>query len=437
MRAWRKNLLKTWLIPEQKLRDAMELYPGKLRNEVKELLWKELVKKLIPGIGLAVLLLIMSVFIKKEPTEESGRVRPKPGAATVSEEVQLVLEQGIKEITLPIFAREYEEAELEVLAQAAERFLEEVVPKNNFSFENVTTHLYFPMQLPKELGGGEISWSTDAPELVSTDGTVFNEELLEAESVEIMAKLTFGSEYRYFSRVLTVYPMVYSEEEAIQRAVEKELLKQEQESRTKEEFLLPEIVLGHPVQWKKKEQMEAGAFFVLVAVLVPVYMYANYFSNLDKQRKHRKEQAENCYTEFITKLSLMLAAGVSVRQAFYRLAEEYEGRYGTEHALSGVLVVTRQELENGGSESELYEAFGRRIGVLAYQRMASLLTQNVSKGVQGLRMLLLQEAKEVMAQERANIKVKGEQAGTKLLFPMMGLLFLVFAVLLVPAFQSF
>ena len=432
-----KNFLKTWLIPEQKLRDAMELYPGKLRNEVKELLWKELVKKLIPGIGLAVLLLILSLFVKKEPTEEPGRMRPKPGAATISEEVQLVLEHGIKEITLPIFAREYEEAELEMLAQEAERFLEEVVPGNNLSFENITTHLYFPTQLPEELGGGDISWSTDVPELVSTDGTVFNEELLATEAVEIKAKLAFGSEYRYFSRVLMVFPMQYGEEEAIQRTVEKELFKQELESRVKEEFLLPETVLGYPVQWKKEKQVEAGVFFVLVVVLVPVYMYANYFSNLDKQRKQRKEQAESCYTEFITKLSLMLAAGVSVRQSFYRLAEEYEERYGTKHALSGVLIVTRQELENGGSESELYEAFGRRIGVLAYQRMASLLTQNVSKGVQGLRMLLLQEAKEVMAQERANIKVKGEQAGTKLLFPMMGLLFLVFAILLVPAFQSF
>ena len=77
------------------------------------------------------------------------------------------------------------------------------------------------------------------------------------------------------------------------------------------------------------------------------------------------------------------------------------------------------------------------MGVLVYQRMASLLTQNVSKGIQGIQTLLLQEAKEAMAQERANIKIKGEQAGTKLLLPMMGMLVLVFAILLVPAFWSF
>ena len=126
-----------------------------------------------------------------------------------------------------------------------------------------------------------------------------------------------------------------------------------------------------------------------------------------------------------------------MRQAFVRLAEEYEKNHGSKHVLAAELKVTRQELDNGCSEAVAYEEFGRRLGVLPYRRMASLLTQNVSKGVQGMRQLLLLEAKEVMAQDRANIRQRGEQAGTKLLLPMMGLLLLVFAILLVPAFQSF
>ena len=172
-------------------------------------------------------------------------------------------------------------------------------------------------------------------------------------------------------------------------------------------------------------------------MVVPLLLYSGYFGSLDTRRKERKEQAENCYSEFITKLSLLLAAGNSVRQAFLRLAAEYEKNYGASHVLAAELRVTKQELDNGRSESVVYEDFGRRIGVLAYRRMASLLTQSVSRGVQGMRTLLLQEAKEVMAQEKAHIRQKGEQAGTKLLLPMMGMLFLVFAILLVPAFQSF
>jgi len=126
-------------------------------------------------------------------------------------------------------------------------------------------------------------------------------------------------------------------------------------------------------------------------------------------------------------------------------SKEQEAAAAKEGA-SEVVVEAKQEVasepsvevkEEATSEAVVYEAFGGRIGVLAYRRMASLLTQNVSKGVQDIRILLLQEAKEVMAQEKANIRQKGEQAGTKLLLPMTGLLLLVFAVLLVPAFRSF
>ena len=42
----------------------------------------------------------------------------------------------------------------------------------------------------------------------------------------------------------------------------------------------------------------------------------------------------------------------------------------------------------------------------------------------------------VTTRDRATIRQKGEQAGTKLLLPMMGLLLLVFALLLVPAFHE-
>ena len=49
------------LVPEGKLRDAMELYPGKTREEVRELLYKEVKKKLMPGLAAAVFFLAMAI----------------------------------------------------------------------------------------------------------------------------------------------------------------------------------------------------------------------------------------------------------------------------------------------------------------------------------------------------------------------------------------
>lgn len=431
----KKRRMFLWLlVPEGKLRDAMELYPGKTREEVRELLYREVMKKLLPGIAAAVLLLIMAVLVGQTPQEE-GILRPAPGKEPVSVQVQIETESGLTELPVSIGALEYEESKIEEIHREAESYLDGVVPGENESLETVTEGLVFPDTLPAT--GGDISWSTDAPWLVTAEGEVLNPDLAAPEQVEITAKISYGSEQRVYSRIITVYPAVFTEEERLLRQVQAELASLEEGSRTKERFFLPEQVFGYPVQQTEKGGAGAGTFLVLLAVVVPLLLYFSYFGSLDTKRKERKEQAEGCYSEFVTKLSLLLAAGNSVRQAFVRLAAEYEKNHGPKHVLAAELKVTKQELNNGRSETVVYEDFGRRIGVLAYRRTASLLTQSVSRGVQGMRNLLLQEAKEVMAQEKAHIRQKGEQAGTKLLLPMMGLLFLVFAILLVPAFQSF
>lgn len=427
-------LFRRLLVSEGKLRDAMELYPGKTREEVREQLVKEVGKRLWPGVIAAAMFLLLALF-SGGTSEEAGIVRPLPGKTPVSVQVQLELDSGRKTLPLEIGALEYEESQIEELHREAEVYLEAVVPGENESLTMITKALVFPESLPST--GGDIYWTTDAPWLVTSEGEVLNADLEEPKAVQIKAEISYGSERRYFFRTVMVYPAVYTGEEAVLRAVQTELSAREMASRKSDRFVLPETVLGYRIEPVATEDFGAKAFFVLLAIVVPALLYYGYFGSLDTRRKERKELAESIYTEFITKLSLMMAAGISVRQAFTRLAEEYERNHGLQHVLAAELKVTKQELDNGRSETVVYEEFGRRIGVLAYRRMASLLTQNVSRGVQGMRGLLLQEAKEVMAQDRANIRQKGEQAGTKLLLPMMGLLFLVFAILLVPAFQSF
>lgn len=428
------ELLQKLFIPFTKLREAMELYPGKTRAEVQELLWKELRKKLLLGGILAVFFLVLAGATGRKAPEPEGIKRPLPGSGVVVEQVLLNIDEEWKSLPLTIGALEYEEARIEELHRAAESYLAEVMPGENESLAKVTGELFFPDTLPE---GGSISWSTDAPWLVTAEGKVLNEELEDVKEITITAEIFYGSEKRYFIKNAVIYPAVYTGEEAVLRKVQSELAAREEACRTAERFVLPEQVLGYEIKQEEKAELGINVFLILLSVAVPLLLYSGFYGALDTKRKERKEQAEGCYTEFITKLSLLLAAGVSVRQAFIRLAEEYEGHYGAKHVLAAELQVIKQELDNGHSENVVYEAFGGRIGVLAYRRMASLLTQNVSKGVQGMRNLLLQEAKEVMAQDRANIKTKGEQAGTKLLLPMMGMLFLVFAILLVPAFQSF
>ena len=84
----------------------------------------------------------------------------------------------------------------------------------------------------------------------------------------------------------------------------------------------------------------------------------------------------------------------------------------------------------------MYEAFGRRIGLKPYLRLASLLVNQLQKGSGALRENLEAEVRLAWEIHRDRAEKKGEEAQTKLLLPMMGMLFLVMALIMVPAFFS-
>ena len=423
------------LISDKKLQEFSNLYFGKTKIQLREQLGQELLKKIVPVLCISIILIIVAIFFFFTQKSISNVIeRPTSKNEVITQEFVLEIEEEFYPIELEIKAREYLEGEIEVLHKEAEEYLDSVILATNKSFLEVSQDLYFPSSYSET--GEEIRWNTENSSIVSITGKVNNEELKEEVQIEIKAKVFYGPEYRVYQRVITVIPKSYTQKEQKLFSAIEHLKELEQESRTEQYFEIPEEVLGWKLV-KKESTAKKEIALILVAIMLPIVVYARFFGKLDDLQKQRKEEAENSYSEFITKLSLLLATGISIRQSFFRLAKEYEEHYGEEHILAIQLKVTKQELEQGYSESIVYEAFGKRMGVLVYQRITSLLIQNVSKGVQGIQMLLLQEAKEAMAQERTKIKIKGEQAGTKLLLPMMGMLVLVFAILLVPAFWSF
>ena len=64
------------------------------------------------------------------------------------------------------------------------------------------------------------------------------------------------------------------------------------------------------------------------------------------------------------------------------------------------------------------------------------MTQNLRKGTRGLGLLLEQEAADAFEERKNLAKKYGEEAGTKLLLPMMIMFGIVVAVIMVPAMMS-
>ena len=84
-----------------------------------------------------------------------------------------------------------------------------------------------------------------------------------------------------------------------------------------------------------------------------------------------------------------------------------------------------------------YELLGSRCGLPLYRKLSTLLIQNVQKGAAGMLDTLRQESWKVNEERKNQIKRKGEEAGTKLLFPMMLMLGMVMILVIVPACFAF
>ena len=98
--------------------------------------------------------------------------------------------------------------------------------------------------------------------------------------------------------------------------------------------------------------------------------------------------------------------------------------------------ITLKEMQNGVPELECYEHFAKRCDLLPYIKLGALLAQNLKKGTKGLWIQMEMEAHQAMNDRKNQIKKLGEEAGTKLLIPMLLMLVVVLSIVIVPAFLS-
>ena len=98
---------------------------------------------------------------------------------------------------------------------------------------------------------------------------------------------------------------------------------------------------------------------------------------------------------------------------------------------------TCRELQGGMPEIQAYERFGNRCPASEYKVLSVLLIQNLKKGNQSILLLLEREAAEALEERKRQARIQGEQASSKLIFPMLLQLVIVLTILMFPAFLSF
>ena len=418
-------------------KDLMQLHPGESRECLKT---EYYVKK--AAVCLAVILLGTlfgvaarfsmegKVLLKEDGTIARGSYLD--GEKVISVETEYGQQKMDFEIEVEPKLLSEEEAE-KLFAELWEKLPEYILGKND-SLKNVTSDLAlkerygeFPMT---------VRWESSRPGVLNDGGQLFPVEA--AETVTLSVYLTYGGLEREERLEVQVAPPALNPEEQLYMELEGLLQQSQSESLEQDEWILPSEWQGEGMVWRQvveDNSLLLWAAAMVTAVLVFVFLD----KDLHEQLERRKKSLRGEYSQIVHKLALFGGAGMTVRGAFQKTAGDYERKLqsgGRRSPAYEEMVYTCRELRSGISEGLSYEHFGKRTGLQEYIRLSALLTQNLKRGNSMLLERLREEADKSAEERLQQSKKLGEEAGTKLLVPMVLMLAVVMAIIMVPAFSN-
>lgn len=378
-------------------------------------------------------LLGIGIFIKEEKEKSMEYLERNPYGEGAYEETLVAETKGkTQEITVYVDEKNYTEKEMMDYIKEAKQELNQWIKKVEKRCEN--------FEFPQTLKGNpvRISWSTGNPDILSWEGIPGKNISENGENVEIIAAISLGEETEIWKKQIMVYPPKLNEREKMQREVQKEaeLLSKNPSG----PLYLPQTLEGEEIRYKKTGS-NTGRIVCFLSFVLGFGVYPLQKEKEKKKQESIRKEMQKDYPDIIQKLVLFLRAGFTIRRAMEKIAEGYlrsrEKYQMKERSAYEEIVRTCKEMQGGIYEAEAYERFGVRCEVSQYKVLSVLLVQNLKKGNQNLLELLEREKAVAEDERKRSAKVRGEEASTKLLLPMMLQLIVVLMILMIPAFFSF
>lgn len=274
---------------------------------------------------------------------------------------------------------------------------------------------------------------------IDTEGIGVEEHLPEdgqVLSAEVL--LTCGGYEQTYQFGFVLFPREKTEAERLLSEIEK-TLEERQESGDASYLELPSEINGVPLTWEVKEEhlvlkvllLEAAVLFMLPMLLR---------EQQKSEAKKREQRLMLDYPDLVSKLTILVGSGMSIKQAWHKISAQYldkrEKNIVGESDAYEEMVKADRELWDGESERVAYQRFGERTGVYAYHRLVRLLVQNLQKGNQGLCELLEEESEAAFLERTFLARKLGEEAGTKLLLPMILMMGIIMVIVIMPAIMN-
>ncbi|MBR5420499.1 MAG: hypothetical protein IK115_05055 [Lachnospiraceae bacterium] len=362
---------------------------------------------------------------------EGGLPRREWGKGDYSVELNAVSGEESRPVEILVEERQYSTEEIREMLPEFHQALETALLAKNKDPGHVDTDID-PVTAVEGYPFG-IDWEFSDRTLFRRDG-VMKEDIPEnGKLVTLTAIVSYGDFSELYAFDLMVFPKA-SGEDPFALALQKALQKADAESGTKNSFVLPAEADGISVYWEEKKS-RSMAVLILFVPLVAVGIFWGKDKDLEKRLKERDLQMTMDYPELVSKLSLYIGAGMSTRVAWRKLCEEYRKK-GIKRYVYDEMILTVREMERGCSELVAYRNFAKRCRLQKFVKLVSLLEQNTKLGAAGFLSTLRTESSEALQERKTIARRLGEEAGTKLLLPMILMLAIVMVVIIVPAFVS-
>ena len=364
-----------------------------------------------------------------------GLVEREGYGGTQKEQELIVSGLGEEEqtVTVKISPRVYTKEEADDVFYGAMEQLGEQILGENESLDAVTENLVLPSYLRES--GVQIRWHSSEPELLSSSGMIEG-EVLKRQEVLLQAELRTGDFQADFEIPVTLLPKSRSQEEQLLRTFSEELVRLDEQQKNEAYLKLPVEYQGKTLSYRPAEKQNYGVIPFLGILLAALFVLRE-----DSERKEREKKREQLllldYAEMVSKLQVLVGAGMTVRNAWGRMVHDYENTdFRKERPVYEEMRQTYYQMENGTSEGAAYREFGRRCRLQPYLKLSSILEQNRKTGTKNLRELLRTEVEDAFEMRKNLARRMGEEAGTKLLLPLFLLLLIVMIFIMVPAMMT-
>ena len=340
--------------------------------------------------------------------------------------------------TFSIHPRKYTDNEIRQFKKAAEDYVLESVKGDNESLNDVQSPLNLVVKIPSN--PVKVSWNLGGQDLIMEDGTLNNKYLAEKTFVTIQVCFSYEEQEEYKDIPVGIMPYNWSWEEEAKEGFLNMVKQLDESNKEAESYTLPSRTGKYSIVYRMPKKENAKKFF-FCGVLGCIAAWIYWDEKIKKSKKKRDEECQLAYPNIVYKLTLLLGAGMTLRGAWQRIIHDYlkEKKESPEKMkyVYEEMIITWNEMENGIPEIEAFAQFGKRMKLRPYLRFSSLITQNLKKGTKGFLLQLETEAKEAQEERKQLARRLGEEAGTKLLFPMLIMLVIVLAIVMLPAFLSF